>query len=112
MAGFQAWLLQRISAVYLGIFIPVALLFLLLNPPASYADWLSTIGNPWVFTSVLLFTLAALIHAWIGIRDIVIDYVKPFGVRMVVLLLIGVSLMVAGFWMVRILLTSVKTFGD
>ncbi len=89
---------------------PLALFYLLIKPPASYADWLSTLSNPWVFLSVLLFALAALLHAWIGMRDIVIDYVKPFSVRMVVLLLIGVSLIVSGFWTVTILLTAIKIF--
>ncbi len=110
LAGFQAWFLQRISAVYLGVFMPLALFYLLLNPPVSYTDWLGTLSNPWVFSAVLLFTLAALLHAWIGMRDIAVDYVKPFSVRLLVLLLIGTSLIVAGFWMATILLTAVRIF--
>lgn len=110
MAGFQAWLLQRVTAVYLGLFIPLALFYLLLNPPVDYTDWQNRLSDPWIFTAVFLFALAALMHAWIGVRDIVIDYVKPFSVRMTVLLLIGASLIVSGFWMAAILFTAVKIF--
>jgi len=109
MAGLQAWILQRITAVYLAVFSLVALPYLLFSPPADYLEWQRTVGNPWVYTTLLLFVLAVLIHAWVGLRDIAIDYVKPFILRLAVLILIGAALVVTGIWVVSILLAQVIT---
>jgi len=54
-------------------------------------------------TFTLLFLLNLFYHAWIGIRNIVMDYVKPAGVRLVIhVLVILVSLLYA-IWAVQIL---------
>ena len=110
MAGIQAWILQRISAVYLGLFLPLALGYLLLNPPADYASWRATISDPWVYAALILCMLALLVHAWVGVRNVVIDYVKPFGLRLLVLLLLGVALILSGIWTLAILPTPVFNF--
>ena len=103
MAGIQAWILQRISAVYLALFCPLALVYLLLTPPADYQSWLITVSTPWVYAGILLCVLALLLHAWVGVRNVVIDYVKPFSVRLIVLLLVGGALILTGIWVVAIL---------
>lgn len=110
MAGIQAWILQRISAVYLGLFCPVALVYLLLQPPTGYTEWLSRVSNPWVYSSILLFVLALLIHAWVGVRNVLIDYVKPFGLRLTLLLLVSVALVLSGIWITAILPTPTFIF--
>lgn len=107
MTGFRAWLLQRISAVYLGIFLPAAVLYLLISPPADYQGWRDTLSQPWVNISLLLFSFSVLLHAWVGIRDIFIDYVKPFGLRLALLVLLGSFLIACGFWMILVLLPLV-----
>jgi len=54
-------------------------------------------------TFTLLFLLSVFYHAWIGIRDIVMDYIKPTGVRLAIhVLVILVSLLYA-IWAVQIL---------
>ncbi len=108
MAGIQAWILQRISAVYLGLFLPAGAVLSAPQPAGDYADWLAPSVIPGS-SRLAAVSLAALLHAWIGVRNVVIDYVKPFGVRAGVLLL-GVSLIVSGFWTVTILLTPVRIF--
>jgi succinate dehydrogenase / fumarate reductase membrane anchor subunit len=103
MAGIQAWILQRISAVYLALFSPLALIYLLFYPPADYHSWLATVGNPWIFAALILFMLAVLVHTWVGVRNVVIDYIKPFGLRLIVLLMLGVALILAAIWILAIL---------
>jgi len=110
MTGIQAWILQRISAVYLALFLPLALGYLLLNPPTDYPSWRATVSDPWVYAALVLYLLAVLVHAWVGVRDVVIDYVKPFGLRLLALLLLGMALIVAGVWTLEILPAPVFTF--
>jgi succinate dehydrogenase / fumarate reductase membrane anchor subunit len=52
---------------------------------------------------VLLFTVSALIHAWIGMRDILMDYVKPTGLRLAFQIATIVWLVGCAGWAVRIL---------
>jgi succinate dehydrogenase / fumarate reductase membrane anchor subunit len=56
-----------------------------------------------VRTFSLLFLLNLFYHAWIGIRDIVMDYVKPAGVRLVIHVLVILTLLLYTIWSVQIL---------
>ncbi|MGB8518041.1 MAG: succinate dehydrogenase, hydrophobic membrane anchor protein [Gallionella sp.] len=47
--------------------------------------------------------LALFYHAWIGIRDIVMDYVKPASVRLVIHTLVILALLLYTIWSVQIL---------
>lgn len=38
-SGFRAWLLQRVSAVYMAIYILLFLLHLAFDAPDSYQEW-------------------------------------------------------------------------
>ena len=51
----------------------------------------------------MLFFLALLYHAWVGIRDIVMDYVKPTGLRLLLQSLVGTALVFYLVWSVSIL---------
>ncbi len=106
LTGLRAWLLQRITAVYLALFLVYFTGHLLLAPPAGYAQWRVWIGSTGMFLSVCLFFAALLLHAWVGIRDVVLDYVKPAGLRLVVLSLVGICLAAQGFWALRVLLEA------
>lgn len=99
MTGLYAWLMQRFSAVYLGVLLPVALVYLLLSPPADYQVWRATLSCPWIASILFVGVLMLLIHAWVGLRNMVLDYVKPVALRLVVLLLIGLYLALSGFWL-------------
>jgi succinate dehydrogenase / fumarate reductase membrane anchor subunit len=56
----------------------------------------------------LLFFAGVLLHAWVGIRDVVIDYVHAAALRLCVLSLVGALLLVCGFWVADILLTVMQ----
>ncbi|NCN23832.1 MAG: succinate dehydrogenase, hydrophobic membrane anchor protein, partial [Gallionella sp.] len=51
----------------------------------------------------LLFMLSLFYHAWVGVRDIVMDYVKPAGVRLVIHVLVVLALLLYSIWSVQIL---------
>jgi succinate dehydrogenase / fumarate reductase membrane anchor subunit len=94
----KAWVLQRITAVYIGLFVLVLLGHLLAGPPADYQAWRAWVARPWVSIGLLLFTVALLLHAWIGIRDVLIDYVKPLVLRLSLLSLFGIAFVASGLW--------------
>jgi succinate dehydrogenase / fumarate reductase membrane anchor subunit len=103
VAGLRAWLVQRVTAVYLLLFIVFLLAHFLLDRPTSYLAWHAWIASPAVGVAVFVFCAALLAHMWVGLRDVILDYVKPLAVRVAALALLGLGLIGLGAWMIRIL---------
>jgi len=103
LGGLTPWLIQRLSAVLMLAFIGFVLAHFLVDPPASYEGWRSWAGEPGVGIAACLFSVALLAHAWVGLRDVTLDYVKPLATRITVLTLIALALLGTGLWIFRIL---------
>lgn len=101
--GLRDWLIQRISAVLMALYSVVLLGYLLLKPRLDYDVWIALFSSQTVRTFTLLFLLSLFYHAWIGMRDIVMDYVKPAGVRLVIHVLVILALLLYTIWSVQIL---------
>lgn len=106
MSGLNAWMLQRVSAVYLAAFLVYFLAALLIATPKSYADWHDWMSSTPMSIATALFFLALFAHAWVGIRDVLLDYVKPFGLRLAMLIAVALGLVLMALWVIRILLTG------
>lgn len=104
LSGLEAWLVQRLSAVFMLGFVVFVLLHFLVAPPHAYDAWRSWVGKPGVSVSFVVFVVALLTHAWVGLRDVTLDYVSPLAPRIAVLSSIAVGLFVVAAWAVRILL--------
>ena len=104
--GLRAWVVQRASAVYLGLFFLYLLAHWIVAPPADYAAWSAWIGHPVMGTALLVFAAALLLHAWVGMRDILIDYVQPTALRIGLLAAVGLGLIACGFWALVVLLLA------
>ena len=103
-SGLKAWALQRLTAIYIGLFSLYLLLVLLFAAPDGYAAWRAWLGGPLVSVAMLLFVLAVLLHAWIGVRDVLIDYVHPIAIRAALLGAIGLALVALGLWAAQALI--------
>lgn len=80
--GTGTWLVQRASAVTLAFALPVLGIYILAALPADYAAWRALFA-PLAWRAALVLTAAALaLHAWVGMRDIFMDYVRPTGLRL------------------------------
>jgi succinate dehydrogenase / fumarate reductase, membrane anchor subunit len=101
--GLSAWLLQRLTAVVMVAYTLLMAVILLACPPASYADWKGLFSGSFVRLATMLFFLALLYHAWVGVRDIIMDYVKPTGIRLALQALAGTALVFYLLWSVSIL---------
>ena len=107
-SGMRAWLLQRLSSVYMVAFIVVTMLWFATSGAITYTEWRDLIANPVIAVAVALFFASILIHAWIGMRDVLIDYMPIMGIRLVLLLGIAVFLIAMGIWVTFILISVVK----
>ena len=98
-----AWLAQRISAVYMALYLPVYV-GLSWAVADGYAGWHDLNAHPLIVVGNLLLFAAVLLHAWVGVRDVIVDYIKPTGLRVTLLVLVAASLGIMGLWILRIYL--------
>jgi len=103
LSGTRAWLMQRLSALYLLVFTLYVLVQLATGVPHSYEEWHAWMAGGGVRVAVLLFFVALLVHAWVGLRDVVIDYVHPLWARLAVLAAIIAGEVAIGLWVALIL---------
>ena len=102
--GSRAWLMQRISAVYLLVYIVIFGLTLLLDSPTSYSAWREWMGLPFIAVATSGFFVMLLMHAWVGLRDVIMDYVHPPVMRFILLTSVALGLFAMGLWVLRILM--------
>jgi succinate dehydrogenase / fumarate reductase membrane anchor subunit len=101
--GFRAWMFQRLTAIYMALFLVWFLFSVSINSPDSYQEWKDWIGCTTIATAMSIFFLSLLLHAWVGMRDVFIDYVHSFALRFTVLTLLALSLIYMGLWVLSVL---------
>lgn len=97
---------QRLSAIYLALYLGVSLIALLPAIPVDYARWHAWFAHPAVSVATAGCVVALIIHAWVGVRDVVLDYVKPYPYRLLLLGLVIVMLLAMLLWAMRILVMA------
>ncbi len=102
-SGLRAWTIQRLSAIYMLVFVFYAGIALLTRENSQFESWLAWITQPVNNIAVGLFVVSLLLHAWVGARDIILDYVKPFSFRMVKLTSLALFLIAMGLWAFKVL---------
>ncbi len=101
--GLREWLGQRITAVVLGIYTIGLVLYVLFAGDLGYEAWAALFSGTWMKIATLLALAALFYHAWIGLRDVWMDYVKPAGVRLTLQVLTVLYLLYCAVWSVQIL---------
>jgi len=105
-SGFKAWLIQRISAVYLAFVSLYGFYYFLFFTPLSYESWTQWVLTTPIMLGILLLLAFLLVHAWVGIRDILIDYISHTGMRLILMSLVGMLIIASGLWGFQILLLA------
>ena len=101
--GLSDWLAQRITAALMTIFTLLVVVQVLLPGEMGYDKWAGMFSAQWmkVLTFVVILSLAY--HAWVGMRDIWMDYVKPVGVRLLMQVFTMVWLLGCAGWAIQVL---------
>ena len=100
--GLRDWLVQRVTAVVMALYT----LFMLFAVPlgaGSYESWRGLMANGFVRFATFLFIVSLAYHAWIGVRDIWMDYVKPASVRLILHTLTLLALVGYAGWATQII---------
>ncbi|MGF6273323.1 succinate dehydrogenase / fumarate reductase membrane anchor subunit [Massilia sp. UYP11] len=101
--GFRDWLAQRVTAIVMAIYTVVLLVSFLTGQNFTYEGWAGLFSKQWFKLFSLVTFLALYYHAWVGIRDIWMDYVKNAGLRLLLQLATIFWLIACAAWTVQIL---------
>ncbi len=102
--GTGSWLAQRVTAIVIAVYaVVIALVVLFGGRPLSYAVLKDLFSQGWMRVATLVFMVSLAWHAWVGVRDILMDYVKPDGLRLT--LEVGTILLLAAYlgWTAQVL---------
>lgn len=101
--GLRDWLAQRITAVVMVVYVLFLAEYMLTQPSLDYDMWSALFSSDVMRSFTLLFLLSLYYHAWVGMRDIVMDYVKPAGIRLAIHVATILVLVMYVIWSVQIL---------
>jgi succinate dehydrogenase / fumarate reductase membrane anchor subunit len=101
--GLRDWLVQRVTAVIMLVYVVLFFGLVLSGPALDFATWRLLFTPQWMKFATLLFMVSVFVHAWIGVRDIVMDYVNSAGVRLALYSVFISALFLYAAWSVRIL---------
>ena len=96
--GLKDWLIQRITAVYMIVYIVAVTIWFTLNSPFKYSDWFMWCHSPLLQVSTMLMLFFLLLHAWIGLWTVTTDYIKCTALRVCTQSAIGIFLIGQFIW--------------
>ncbi len=101
--GVASWLVQRISALVLVAYSVFMTGFLLSHRLLGFSEWKALFSPLWMRLFSFLGLLSLFLHAWVGVRNILMDYIHPTGLRLTLHVAVVLALLVYAAWSVQIL---------
>jgi succinate dehydrogenase / fumarate reductase membrane anchor subunit len=101
--GLKDWLIQRVTAVVMAGYSLFIGGYFLIQPPLTFVAWQGLFQCLPMRLASLLFLFSVFIHAWVGMRDIFMDYVHPTSIRLGLHVAVILSLVACAAWAVQIL---------
>lgn len=102
--GLKDWIAQRATAVIMALYTIILTAVVLVACPRDFEAWRAIFANNLMKLATLVVFLSLFYHAWVGMRDIWMDYVKPTGLRLVLHILTVIALVGYAVWAASILL--------
>ena len=98
-----AWLSRFSLAMLLALALPSLVIYFLTVLPLDFAGWKGLFAPLWLRLLMLLTAAAIALHAWVGMRDIFMDYVRSTGFRLALYLAAIMTLAGSVVWLAAIL---------
>ena len=101
--GLRDWLAQRLTAVVMLLYTVLVVGLLIASPKIDFAAWRALFAPQWMKLATLLALLSLYLHAWVGMRNIFMDYIKHGGVRLALYAAVIAALVAYAGWSAQIL---------
>jgi succinate dehydrogenase / fumarate reductase membrane anchor subunit len=101
--GLKDWLVQRVTALVMALYTLLWLAIAVSQGGIDYPLWQALFANGAFRIATVLFWLALLWHAWVGMRDVWMDYIKPTALRLMLETLSALVLLGYAVWLIDLL---------
>jgi succinate dehydrogenase / fumarate reductase membrane anchor subunit len=101
--GLRDWLAQRLTSVVMAVFTIALIAQILMPGEIGYDKWAGMFSQQWMKALTFTVVVSLLLHVWVGVRDIWMDYVHSVGVRLALQALTIVWLVGCAGWAVQVL---------
>lgn len=102
--GTRDWIAQRVTAALMALFTLVVVAEVLLTKgPVTYTTWAGIFSGQCMKFLTFVTIIALLYHAWIGVRDIWMDYIKPVALRLALQVFSIIWLVGCAGWAIQVL---------
>ncbi|MEN9436560.1 MAG: hypothetical protein RIR09_1215 [Pseudomonadota bacterium] len=102
--GLRDWLAQRVTGLLMALFTVIVLVQVLMTKgPIGYDQWSGIFSAQWMKALTFSVIVALLYHAWVGLREILMDYIKPLYLRLALQVFSIVWLVACAGWAVQVL---------
>ena len=102
--GTTDWLAQRVTAALMALFTVLLLAQVIFTKgPLGYDLWAGIFASQWMKVLTFVVILALLYHVWLGMRDILMDYVKPVWLKLSLNVFTIVWLVACAGWGIQVL---------
>jgi succinate dehydrogenase / fumarate reductase membrane anchor subunit len=101
--GLRDWLAQRVTALVIAVYAILFVGAVLVCAPTTHEDWRALFAPLWMRLISMVFFISLFWHAWIGVRDIVMDYVNSAAARLGLQVATILLLVAYSAWAVQIL---------
>lgn len=82
--GLRDWMAQRVTAIVMALYTVILLVAFLTGSNFSYEGWAGLFSHQWFKLATFVTFVSLLYHAWVGMRNIWMDYVtKSVAARLV-----------------------------
>ena len=101
--GMRLWLSQRLTALVMAFYIILLVVMLLIMQPAGFTAWQDFVSPIWFRLLTLIFFMCLFMHAWLGVADVLKDYVFNKTLRGYMQIAVDILLLVYLVWVSIIL---------
>jgi succinate dehydrogenase / fumarate reductase membrane anchor subunit len=101
--GMRLWLSQRLTAVIMAVYIVALILMLAIVQPSGFDAWHDLFTHVWFRVATLLFFMSLFMHAWLGVADVLKDYVFNKVLRAYLQMVVDIALIAYLIWLTSIL---------
>ena len=101
--GVRDWLVQRATAVLMALFTLVIVAQCLLPGAMSYDKWAGIFSHQWMKALTFVVIVSMLVHVWVGVRDVLMDYVTAVGARLALQVCTIVWLVGCAGWAIQVI---------
>jgi succinate dehydrogenase / fumarate reductase membrane anchor subunit len=101
--GLRDWLSQRLTAALMALFTIAIVVQVLLPGEMGYDKWAGIFAHQWMKVLTFVVILALIQHVWVGVRDVLMDYVTAMGARLALQAATIVWLVGCAGWAIQVL---------